>query len=171
MNPVDFELNDAILTISRLLLPKGFDVSNDAPSTFSALCRHLDAEHRMTVYGGGCDNTIYASPQVNQAFRAWHDLCHWTAQSDFSVQGETNVWRMQCQHIKLVYGQTLRTRMWTQLLHAEIVGQRLYYELHKTYLADQRAFVQSFLKNPQAALRLQVPSSAMVDMLCEGACQ
>ena len=88
MDPVDFELNKAILTICRTILPGGFDVSDNAPSSFRALCNHLDAGGKMTVFGGGCEDTIYASQDVNQAFRAWHDLCHWRAGYDFSLQGE-----------------------------------------------------------------------------------
>ena len=38
MKPFDDELNQVLLTISQHLLPDGFLVTDNAPSTFKALC-------------------------------------------------------------------------------------------------------------------------------------
>ncbi len=159
MKPLDHDLDQAILTISRRFLPGGFDISPNAPASYRALRKHLDAGKRMTVFSGGCTNIIYGAPHVNRAFRAWHDLCRWQAGFDFSVQGEIDTWRLQYQQLQQVFGHTLRTRMWGQILHAEIVRQRPYYERHREYLVDQRAFVECFLENPEAALRRQTATA------------
>jgi hypothetical protein len=143
--PLDPELNAAILHIARRLFCCGFDISDQAPGTYAELRAHLDAGNRMVVYAGGCENTIYADPAVNHAFRAWHDWCHWRGEHDFSVAGETAVYHIQCQHLVMLYGDTPATRRWRDILYAEIVGQRLYYETHKRYVDDQRAFVEQFL--------------------------
>jgi hypothetical protein len=55
------------------LFPTGYDVSDDAPSTFRGLCKHLDSGGRMTVYRGGSEATIFADNEVNYAFRAFLD--------------------------------------------------------------------------------------------------
>ena len=86
--PLDPTLNAAILSIARNLFPDGFDVSPDAPSTYTALKAHLDAGKGLVVYDGGCAGTIYANPAVNHAFRAWNDWSHWRGDHDFSVEGE-----------------------------------------------------------------------------------
>src|ERR1022692_1770927 len=70
--PLDHQLNTAILEMASTFLPEGFDVSDDAPQTFNALKDHLKAGKRLIVYGEGCEGTIYADPRVNYAFRAWH---------------------------------------------------------------------------------------------------
>ncbi len=152
MKPIDPKLNEAILRIARTINPRGYGVSQNPPSSYDALVAHLDAGKRMVVFDGGSDQTIYASPQVNHAFRAWHDHCHGVGHNDFSIEGEIATWKMQCLHLYLSCGRTLRTRYWAQLLHAEVVGQRLYFARHKNYIHNQRAFVETFLDNPEAAL-------------------
>ena len=91
MEPLDPNLNAAILAIAKRLFPDGFDVSDDAPDTYEKLKAHLDAGNRMLVYGGGSQHTIYADPAVNHAFRAWHDWTHWTGQHDLTFKGEIAV--------------------------------------------------------------------------------
>ncbi len=106
----------------------------------------------MVVYNGGCDGTIYADPEVNYAFRAWHDWCHWRGGYDFSVCGETAVCAMQCLELLSQHGDGEQTRRWIAILRAEVVGQRLYYQRHKRYIDDQRGFVEAYLKDPDDAL-------------------
>ena len=56
---------------------------------------------------------------------------------------------MQCRHLTLLYGDCPTTRRWRHILRAEVVDQRLYYQTHKRYLADQRAFVVGCLAKPE----------------------
>lgn len=152
MEPLDRGLNAAILRIAGRLCPTGYDVSVDAPATYKALRAHLDAGKRMLVYNGGCEGTIYGDPEVNYAMRAWHDWCHYRGNNDFSVAGETANCRMQQDQLIKLYGDCETTRRWCRILEAEVVGQRLYYERHKRYVQDQRAFVLHYLANPAAAV-------------------
>lgn len=154
IEPLNQGLNDAILSISSTLLPAGFDVSDDAPGTYKALRAHLDAGKRLVVYSGGCEGTIYVDPAVNHAFRAWHDFSHWKGGHDFSVEGECGVFEMQRRHLLDVYGESPETRRWIEILRAEVIGQRLFYEYYKRYVDDQRGFIEAYLKDPRAALSL-----------------
>jgi hypothetical protein len=152
MMPLDPALNATILSIAARLFPDGFEVSPDAPGTYKALKAHLDTGKRLVVYDGGCEGTIYANPKVNHALRAWHDYSHWKGEHDFSVEGECAVFVMQRRHLLYLYGDTEQTRRWINILNAEVVGQRLFYERHKRFVEDQRGFIEAYMKSPDDTL-------------------
>jgi hypothetical protein len=138
-------LNAAVLTICNRVLPGGYDVSDAAPDTYDELIAHLDAGGRMLVYAGGSERTIYGDPEVNFAFRAWHDWCHWRGRFDFSHEGERAACAMQGDHLVTIYGESSQTRRWRCILQAEIIGQREYFDRHGVFPEDQRAFVAAYL--------------------------
>jgi hypothetical protein len=152
VRPVDTGLNCAILSIAARLFPTGYDVSDDAPSTFRGLCKHLDSGGRMTVYRGGSEATIFADNEVNYAFRAWHDWTHWRHGHDFSLAGEVLTYHQQVTDLKKIFGDSPVVQRWATLLYADIVGQRTYYEIHRDFVRDQRAFLDSFLRDPAGTL-------------------
>ena len=41
------------------------------------------------IWPGASERTIYGAPEVNWAFRAWHDSVHLARECDFSRAGET----------------------------------------------------------------------------------
>jgi hypothetical protein len=143
--PLDIHLNVAVLQVASRLFPCGFNVSDDAPQTFESLKQLLDTTGRMTVYAGGSERTIYRDREVNYAFRAWHDWCHWRGGHDFTCAGERAVYEMQCAQLVLLYGDCESTRRWRHILYAEIIGQQAYFDRHGIFPVDQRAFVESFL--------------------------
>lgn len=147
--PLDRGLNVAILHIASRLFPTGFDVAAEAPETYEALCAHLEKGGRMLVWSGGSDATIYADAEVNHAFRAWHDWCHFTGGHDFSPEGEAAAMRMQQDHLRLLYGDSPEVRRWFAILEAEIVGQAAYYAMWGRFPEDQRAFVEDYLNTPE----------------------
>src|SRR5208282_1357378 len=102
----DIHFNAAVLTMCSRLLPGGYDVSLAAPETYEELIAHLDAGGRMVVYSGGSERTIYGDPEVNFAFRAWHDWCHWRGRHDFSQEGERVACAMQSEHLVTLYGES-----------------------------------------------------------------
>jgi hypothetical protein len=152
MLPLDPSLNAAILAIASDLFPEGFDVSPDAPGTYKTLKAHLDAGKRLVVYDGGCEGTIYADPAVNHAFRAWHDWSHWKGGHDFSVAGEWRTFALQRRRLLDLHGDNQQTRRWIELIHADIVGFRLYYEPYRRFVDDQRSFIEAYMKNPEDTL-------------------
>jgi hypothetical protein len=144
-SPLDIQLNVAVLHIASRLFPCGFNVSDAAPQFYNDLKHLLDATGRMTVYAGASETTIYGDREVNYAFRAWHDWCHWRGAHDFSSDGEHAVYETQCSHLVTLYGENEMTRRWQRILYAEIIGQQAYFDRHGIFPINQRAFVQSFL--------------------------
>jgi len=82
------------------------------PETYEELIALLDAGGRMLVYSGASERTIYGDPEVNYAFRAWHDWCHWRGRYDFSYEGERAACAMQGDHLIARYGDSSQTRRW-----------------------------------------------------------
>jgi hypothetical protein len=152
MRPLDPTFNDAVIDIAKRLFPSGFDVSRRAPGTYEELKILLDAGQRLVVYDGGSEHTIYGDPATNYAFRAWHDWTHWAGRHDLTFEGEMAVCASQQQHLLILYGPTVQTRRWCDLVHAEIVGQATYHRYHKRFPDNQGAFVEAFLANPDEAL-------------------
>ncbi len=142
---LDIHFNAAVLAICSRVLPGGFDVADAAPGTYDELIAHLDAGRRMLVYSGASERTIYRDPEVNYAFRAWHDWCQWRGRYDFSREGERATYAMQGNHLVTLFGESSQTRRWGRILHAEIIGQRDYYDRHGTFPEDRRAFVAAYL--------------------------
>lgn len=152
-NPLDTGLNVAVVHIASRLFPVGFDVSEQAPSTYEELKQHLDAGRRLIVYAGGSDRTIYGDPEVNWHFRAWHDWAHWRGAHDLTHVGECAATEMQVGHLRVLYGGNPTTRRWAAIIRAEIVGQAEFYRRHQRFPDDQRGFVEAYLHNAEAALR------------------
>lgn len=153
MKPLDLDLNHAVVAMARKAFPEGFDVSPTAPDTLDKLNALLNAGHRMAVYDGGSDATIFASAFVNYCFRAWHDFHHWTGDLPFTPEGEAEACRRQCQNLLAFYGDNALTRQWCKVLDCEINGQLAYASRHNgSFPVDQMAFALAYLKAPQAAL-------------------
>jgi len=149
--PLDVKLNKAVLRIAAHFVPN-FTTSDDAPSTYAALKKRMDLGLEMIVYGGASGTTIFGEAEVNHAFRAWHDWCHWKGEADFSLPGETEVCNMMLEHLHVFYGLSEQTCQWRNILMAEIIGQSRYYKKYKDYVTDQRAFCLAYIKNPTVAL-------------------
>src|SRR6266436_6008855 len=122
MNPLDTSFNVAVLHIANRLCPGGYDVADDAPDTYEKLRAYLDLTKQMKVWSGNSENTIYADKEVNYAFRAWHDWCHYNGRHAFTVVGERAVFEMQKLHLLLLYGDCAQTRRWIAILRAEVIG-------------------------------------------------
>jgi hypothetical protein len=145
MKPLDVAFNAAVLHIANKLCPGGYQVSEDAPDTYVKLRAHLDRTKQMLVWSGASENTVFGEPEINWAFRAWHDWCHYYGAHPFTPEGERCVVEMQCWHLLLFFGDGLRTRHWMKILRAEILGQQEYLFKHGHFPYDQRAFVEAYL--------------------------
>lgn len=120
---------------------------DNAPNDYKSLKRwersNLDNDCPvMPVYNGGCDNTIWSKPEINYAFRAWHDTIHLEHGYDFTVYGEIMTCR---QHMQVLRENDLGH--FVDILWCEIVGQVLYYARKKKYVKNQREFVLLLLAN------------------------
>lgn len=147
--PVDVGFNVAVLHIADKLFPRGFDVRADMPfngvDDFAKLKQIIaDNDGRMVVWSGGSDATIFGDPEVNYAFRAWHDWCHLNGNYPFTVEGEAAAATTQAAHLIKLYGAE-KSRPWRALLKAEVVGQAEYYAEHGQFPANQVGFDLEYL--------------------------
>ena len=151
INAIDLRLNAAILTIASRLFPAGYDLDDAAPSGLADLQERMNA-YRKRVWSGASATTIYGDPEVNYAFRAWHDYHYWRSGLDFTPHHEAIVAELQCADIIKVYGDSEMTRHWCEIIRAEVIGQMAHFYLHGDYPVDQMAFVQAYLKDKIVAL-------------------
>lgn len=118
-------------------------VHKNAPSTFAGLMeRRADFMHGepLPVSGDGCEHTVYSSPEVNYAFRAWHDGIHIVHGYDFSLAGEQAT--LAVHHTMMGYRAAEYGLVESDfaLMTVEVLGQRMYYERHREYVSNQEAF-------------------------------
>lgn len=136
----------AVLAMANVYCPRGFDVSNDLDiQSIDGLREAVMRNGRMIVWGGASDKTIYGSPEVNYAYRAWHDACHLQGNFPFTLDGEQAATRLQIRQLELNFGKELALT-WGLLLHCEAVEQTVYYLNTGGFLDDQRAFTVGFMQ-------------------------
>ncbi len=144
MKPLDLAFNCAVTTMARKVWRNGYAISDDpiyavapAPTIYFD---NITRTHRVTIYMGGSDNTIFGDPEVNYDFRAWHEWTHYILRAPFDLNGELAVAHRQCEDLALIYGHEPRTIRWQQLIMAEVYGQALYFKRWNEFPADQVAF-------------------------------
>lgn len=141
-------LNEIIIAKADAL-PAGWHAAPAAPDSFVGLLASSAADGgHITVWTGGSDRTVYGSPHVNHAFRAWHDSLHITLLADFTLTGERKV--------ALAQAEACERPEDAALLLADVLGQAEYYVRHGAFPEDQIAFVASYLRDRDAALRKAV---------------
>lgn len=149
--PLSLSLNIAMATICSRLFPCGFDVAETAPSSLAELNACVAETGRITVWNGASDRTVYGSTEHNFMFRAWHDWCHWKAQSEFTLAGERDALAMQLNHLATVYPSHPDSKLWEVILEAEVIGQATYHEETGEFPIDQLAFTTSLVEERLAA--------------------
>ncbi len=171
MKPVNRAFNVAVQHMAAQLFPTGFDVKADAPSSIIELCKSFESG-RLTVWNGASDNTIFACPETNYCFRAWHDHCHIRPNIrtrspleslsvfnpalayGFTRAGEKRAITEQIVDVYRVFGNGLSARTFAALLQAEIIGQFDYAENHGGAFPERQAdFARAYLADPKAATR------------------
>lgn len=140
--PLSHPFNIAVWTIANTLHPLGWDVSSEAPSTYEDLVKDVAKRGRFTVWNGASDETIYADPETNFAFRAWHDWVHWRYNLDFSPANERAVAYVQAAHLLRTYGKEWQTNDFVALILAEVIGQAEY----KDHFGDFPHFQVDFVR-------------------------
>jgi hypothetical protein len=150
IEPLNRAFNVAVNHITSKILPCGFDVSADAPTSYDDLCAHYKRTGRILVWNGGIDNTIFADPETTFAFRAWHDSRHVMCRFDFSMTGEIQTCNAQIADIMVIYsGQTADD--FAELIRAEVIGQAEYKERYGGFPLDQMGFVRAYLSHDTRA--------------------
>ena len=108
----------------------------DAPNNY----KDLLTEYHYCINGGrnfrvsseSSENTIYSSPYINYAFRAWHDRIHCENNLNFGLHDEIIVGQLQARKLDNLLA--------TCILFADTAGQRIFYHRHKQFVQNQKLF-------------------------------
>jgi len=148
--PLSNGFNVAVQTIARRIFPCGFDVSAEAPGDYESLLAHHKKTGRILVWSGASDQTIFACPQTNYDFRAWHDSKHVLYELPFTQGGEYVAMTLQQGDIRALYDGPVAD-YFCAILDAEIMGQFHYNAAHGGFPVDQISFVKAYLADQQYA--------------------
>lgn len=143
---IDRGFNAAVVHIANRLNPRGWDLgyAYAVPNTLEGLKREYARHGRLIVSSENSDHTIFGDPEVNYAFRAWHDWHHLHYGYEFTPQGEANVAFCQTTDLITLYGQE-KARLWRKLIDIEVNGQVRYHEYHGCFPIYQRDFAEAQL--------------------------
>lgn len=145
MAALDPTFDRAILQIAAGLFPAGFDTGPDAPNTLEGLTAHVRATGRMLVWNGASTGTIFGSPEVNFAFRAWHDAIHVLGNHAFTLEGELEVAEVQKAWLRSHYPNHPNLSRWVRLIDIEVVEQSKHFAAYGAFPEDQRAFAEGLI--------------------------
>ncbi len=126
----------------------GWLQSLDAPDKYSLLQEHYAEIQRsggaLRVSSYNSTNVIFTSPEVNYAFRFWHDMHHLKLGLSFKFvdEIELGLWHLD-QLRRAGFG---RDSLESRLLEADVLGQNYLYSVAECHPSDQAAFVTRCLR-------------------------
>lgn len=106
----------------------------------------------LPVWDGASDKTIYSSPAVNYAARAWHDSTHLQHGYDFSLSGELSVGELQELEVREALGGW--GEIASLIIRADTRGQTIYQSNHGFFPEDQAAFCVEYVNRDARALNI-----------------
>lgn len=134
------------------LAPAHYATWKGAPDSFAKLLTAYEKARRcgapLPVYAGDCELSIYGSPEVNHAFRAWHDSMHVELGAEFDDVGEHTI-AVKGYHRLIAEGVS---REDASAVFADVWGQYEYEQRHGVFPHDQAAFVAAYLLSRNGAL-------------------
>lgn len=145
--PFSERLNDWIVshmeTLVRTGQIDGIDYTDDEGyDTLENITKYYNDTHRLMIWQGASDNTIFGDPKVNLLFRAWHDYEHIVNQFPFTTEGESMTAFKQIAQLPQEWGFEQR------LILTEVIGQVLYNHYHNgAFPVDQRRFAVGYMQN------------------------
>lgn len=146
--------NVAVMHIAGIVCPRGYDVRpvrirtdqglnvagpERAPETLQEQKAWVRRYGRVCVDGRHSLMTIYGDPEVNYAFRAWHEATHVRLDAPFTLAGERRVCAAQQADVAKLYGKR-EAHMFAHILYCEIIEQAEEFERTGRFPHDQRAF-------------------------------
>lgn len=145
--PLEPTFDRVVQILCADILPDGFDVAEQAPSSLADLKLHVAQSGRILIWSGASEYTIYGSPSVNHIFRAWHDWHHLSGDHPFTLAGEAAVACAQISQMELKFPGNPNLSRWRALVIAEVLGQAIFSYLNDgAFPHNQRAFVKAFLE-------------------------
>lgn len=146
------QLEKAIVGMSAMLMPEGYDVTakDDADiNSFKAICDYYSKTGRVIVSSANSEHTIYSHPEINVAFRAWHDYIHITQGLKFTRKGEAKVCCVQqaqaANYLSENGASPEEIDFVVRCLHIEVVEQVEHYFETGQFVGDQVAFMAQHL--------------------------
>lgn len=103
----------------------GYRPSSCAPATFEDLCREVRmcSQIGLPVRVSSLHNEhTILGPEINMAFRFWHDCTHLELNAGFDRDGELAVGQEQLRQLEVEGNVTVQSLVW-RLLFAETIGQ------------------------------------------------
>lgn len=160
--PLDADFNRVVLHIVNVLMPNGFDTTDngDEVNTLDKIKNYFNETGRVKVWTGASHATIFGYPHVNHAFRAWHDYVHIMWNYEFTPEDELKVMRVQQNNLVDILTPMFTEGMWegdkgvytrdqvrkfVKYLEAEVQGQIEYEREHGQFPEDQRAFFERYI--------------------------
>ncbi len=127
----------------------GWSARPDAPDKYPLLREHYEQVRRsggplhVSSYNSG--NVVFTSPEVNHAFRFWHDMHHLKLGLSFKFvdEIELGLWHLE-QLQRAGFG---RSSLESRLLETDVLGQNYLYSVAKCHPTDQLAFVRRCLQH------------------------
>ena len=148
-------LNTMVIDVVSLLMPNGFDRTDDAKrcDTLDKIKAHYDATGKVLVWTGASDTSVFGSNEINIWFRAWHDYNHIKYMHPFTLDGELAVMRKQIRQARM-YNNGVEPNKLTEfemiciekIIQCEIEGQLRYYLDTGRYVEDQYQFTLNYLR-------------------------
>lgn len=124
-----------------------FITSEIAPNTFKGMKSYFEDHGQFLVYSGGDHG--YLGQDYNIKFRAVHDFMHLKNNLTFKFEDEkelSDITVLEFRSIASDLGLKIESRkVIGAIITAEIKGQIEFYELNKTYVADQKSFTNDYL--------------------------
>lgn len=144
---LDQGFNAAVLQIASQLMPRGWSIGMpmDEPYTLADLKADVAHGGKIIIDPSHSDHTIFGDPEVNYAFRAWHDWCHLHGNHEFNMSGEYEVSRMQADHLCTLFGYEAFLDWWP-LINAEVNGQARHAAETGQFPTDQMAFDLAYIR-------------------------
>ena len=125
----------------------GWEARADAPDKYPVLQAHYDEIKRsggplhVSSYNSG--NAIYTTPQINHAFRFWHDMHHLKLGLSFKFVDEIE---LALWHLSVAEKAGLgRGSLESQLLEIDLLGQNYLYSVARKHPVNQEVFVRRCL--------------------------
>lgn len=125
----------------------GWEARPDAPDKYPLLQEHYQ---QIKISGGALHvssynsgNIIYTSPEVNHAFRFWHDIHHLKLGLSFRFVDEIELalWHLSVAQQAGFHRDSLEA----QLLEIDMLGQNYLYSVARKHPANQERFVRRCL--------------------------
>lgn len=94
--------------------------------SFQLLAHDVRSNRRLATFAYA--NPSYITPQLNQSFRAFHDVCHVAGNYDFTIIGESKTFILQALSLLTLHAKVLVSAAPHQAdviraLYTEIIGQ------------------------------------------------